>query len=899
MTESALHDSIAFNMDLLNQLTTQTTLLTPNRRLTAVLLKQHQQLKLAQKKSSWQSPDILPITSWLERLWREYTSRELNITQLLLTSQQEQLLWEDILRNAPESEGLLQVSRTSEYAKSAWGILRQWRVDLTHPAFQNTEDNLAFQKWALQFQQICSKNNWIDQNSLAEKIAELIANNQIKLPKKIILTGFTELSPLYQHLLSLCESKGCIISHHESEQRNKTANRVSLTNAEAEIREMARWSKQLLTSNTDKIFIGCIIPNLEDHRDQVIQIFSNEFSTENAYTLNYTELPFNISAGKSLASYPIIHTALQLLNLYSENILLSTFSSLLRSPFLGDAENERIRRANLDSDLHNENIIHFSLRKLLTNKNEKHRIDSSCPALAKRLQEFFAKTPDKKERYSMSQWVGIFTELLTILGWPGERSLNSFEYQTVQNAWLPLLSQFASYDNILSPQTYKTALHYLMRVAANTVFQPQSPEAPIQILGMLEAVDLPFDYLWVSGLDDTAWPSPAKPNPFIPHRLQKSLNMPNATPDRELIYCKKLTTQLLQSADHVVFSHAMQTDKAELRPSALIKNFKEININELIHFETQLPPAQRIYESKQIEYFIDDQAPAISENENIRGGTKIFKLQAACPFKAFAEIRLHATSVETPTLGLRPQDRGNIVHKALEYIWQELNDLDNLHQQSPAQLQQLIHNYAKKALLTINNDEAENPRYFSLELQRLEKILNDWLHFEKSRPHFKVIMREQERIVTIGKIEIKLRVDRIDELENGTQFIIDYKTGKNNHIKNWFDDRPEEPQLPLYCITDPLNIVGISFAEIHPDSLKIKGVSKMDLSIHGVDSLSEVKFDHAPTWDEQIQKWRDTLEKLGDDFYRGDARVDPKNEETCQYCNLQALCRVYEMEKAT
>ena len=60
------------------------------------------------------------------------------------------------------------------------------------------------------------------------------------------------------------------------------------------------------------------------------------------------------------------------------------------------------------------------------------------------------------------------------------------------------------------------------RLAAQTLFQPEAPDVPIQVLGVLESAGLEFDHLWVMGLTDEAWPIPARPNPFIPVALQRA-----------------------------------------------------------------------------------------------------------------------------------------------------------------------------------------------------------------------------------------------------------------------------------------------------------------------------------------------------------------------------------------
>ena len=64
-------------------------------------------------------------------------------------------------------------------------------------------------------------------------------------------------------------------------------------------------------------------------------------------------------------------------------------------------------------------------------------------------------------------------------------------------------------------------------------------------------------------MDNDSWPPPANPNPFLPVRLQKQLNMPQASAKQQLDFTRKLTKRLQQENSHIIFSYAKQLDDQE------------------------------------------------------------------------------------------------------------------------------------------------------------------------------------------------------------------------------------------------------------------------------------------------------------------------------------------------
>src|SRR5205085_8081501 len=180
-------------------------------------------------------------------------------------------------------------------------------------------------------------------------------------------------------------------------------------------------------------------------------------------------------------------------------------------------------------------------------------------------------------------------------------------------------------------------------------------------------------------------------------RLQRDLHMPHATAERELTFCKLMTEQFQHGAATVIFSHAEKQEQLELQPSPLIRDLPCTSLQQL-QLKDYITPSARIFYAKNIEWLVDDQAPVVTANEKIRGGVSVIKQQALCPFKSFSEWRLHAHAMETPLPGLRAKDRGNVIHKSLELIWNHLQDQTTLLTLQEEALNSLIQQSIETAL---------------------------------------------------------------------------------------------------------------------------------------------------------------------------------------------------------
>jgi probable DNA repair protein len=273
----------------------------------------------------------------------------------------------------------------------------------------------------------------------------------------------------------------------------------------------------------------------------------------------------------------------------------------------------------------------------------------------------------------------------------------------------------------------------------------------------------------------------------------------------------------------------------------------------------------------------DRVAPPVAVKQ-VRGGTRVLADQAACPFRAFAHWRLNAQEMDQPADGLDAAERGNLIHKLMASLWSELKTSAALE----TDLGPAIERAADAAVKELQLEG----RFAELERARLARIAREWLEVEKARPPFEVVAVERPQNVEVAGMTFAGRIDRMDRAAGG-HVLIDYKTGGNPTPAKWRPPRPDEPQVPLYAVTAKEEIAAVAFAKLGAGRKRFMGFSRDKNFLPDVDA--------AKNWPSLLAEWKREAESLGAGFAAGEARVDPKRElQTCRYCDLQTLCRVYE-----
>jgi probable DNA repair protein len=826
-----------------------TTVVTPNRRLAWDLQQSFDAFQIAKGLTSWEAPDILPFGAFVERLWEDALYSDLGAKlPLLLTLAQEQCLWEEILAGSE----LLAIPQAAARCREAWRLLHAWRIG----AGQGNEDAKAFAEWSRAYAK--RTQGEVDAARLPDLVSTFL--NEIKRPRLLVAYGFDIVPPQTRELLEKLNYMPC-----GPEGTKSKAVRTAYASARHELEAAAAWARARLEEGHGRISV--VVPDLNRRRKEVVRVFSRVMRPGfNLPGAAPAAMPFNLSLGEPLAEIALIDTALDLLELSARPVSFVHASRLLRSPFLGGADGEMSARARLDAKLRRNLDATVTLPKLIASVE-------SCPQLRKHLEKIFGLP--REESRTAGEWARHFSAVLEAAGFPGERVLDSAEFQA-RAKWHETLSEFAKLERISRTMSFNDAFGVLKRLCADTLFQPESPQAPIQVLGVLESAGLRFDCLWVIGLTDEAWPLAARANPFLPIALQKKAGIPEASAEGSLELDRRLTQEWLQAAGEVVLSYPAKEQDRELSPSPLILG--------VAPGELALPDYPRyrdlLFQSRSLSSIEDAQGPPVTKPE-VRGGTKVLADQAACPFRAFARFRLNAEALENPCPGLDARDRGKLLHALMKEIWVQLKDSSSLQ----GDLDPVVTRAADAAVREL---ELEG-RFAELERTRLARLAREWLEVEKKRKPFQTLFLEHKQQISIAGLELSGRIDRMDRVGDA-RVLIDYKTG-NPSPRAWEGPRPDEPQLTLYAVSNPTNLSAVAFARLKPGDMRFMGFSKDKETLPGVNQ--------AKSWPELLAAWRREAEKLGAAFAAGDAHVDPKNDlGTCRLCDLQTLCRVYEKYSA-
>lgn len=855
-------------------------ILTPTARLARA---EKQRLALAHKsegRQAWRSPEVMAFSSWIGRL-RDDWFLTAESPRVPISASQALLLWQSVI----DHDVFIGEPRMAEMVAASWRLVHEYGIDAPAdwPELTLSTDSRHFRRWAVRFVELCTQQGLIDEWRFSGRLPGLIENGQIPLPDCIRLSGFElPMTPLQRAILDAAGAAGARIERDPAVEEAAPLETVTAHgDEEDELLGAAQWARARLEEDTDQS-IAIVVPGLRERLGCVERIFRQVFDPAGFALDGRRDEPWHISLGPTLSRWPLVADALTLLRIDPHRISQPQAAALLRSPFLAGWEEDSRARGEALASLIRRRPYWLHAGQLAWQAGE-----SGAKGLAGRLREWALLRREHRDAALPSQWVARFQEELKSIGFGRGRGLDSREFQVLQR-FHDLLEDFSALDLLIEqPLSRAEAVRRLNERAGKAAFRERNPGAPVEILGVEEALGSRFDAIRITGLDHQTWPSPARRDPFIPASLQA--NIPAATAEGAVERARAELTGLKRAAGVVTGSFSRGSDNEQRHLTPLLG---DCPIEEAAG-------AHELEAAAMEETIEDTMAPAHPGGE-VRGGTSVLQRQSDCPFKAFAETRLGAGDLTPPRPGLDARDRGSLVHRALEHFWQGLDgrkalealDEDALAERIAAAREAALEEFAKRSPLALTTAG------LAIEAQCLERALKRWLAIERQRGGFTVTALEKPVELAFGGLTLTGKIDRVDELEGGGSVVIDYKTGAANK-NGWVPEaRLADVQLPAYAAGLQPRPAAIAFASLRPDSMGFDGLAETDAGMPGVAVIGEIRgqsrFKGAASWRSLLDDWRDQLEFLAADFRAGKAAVHPRDKQVCKYCHLHALCRINE-----
>lgn len=863
----------------------QSLIITASRRQSRYLHDEYATQQIAQGRDVWPSLKVMPWNAFIHYCWELAQESGLDMP-IRLSSNQGRHLWHQMVAKSEVVEPLLNRKQTQNLSFDAWRVCQQWQIDEVE-AMPGDQDQESFTEWFSIFTKNLNRHGWIEAHQQANYLAKTLSSFAEQLPKTIITYGFQQPTPQQTTLIELLKtSKDVVDWELEESTDQKHVELCSLPDPSQELIAAVRWAKRKLIGDS-KQTIAIVVPELEQKKSYIERLIYREFyAGDLAEGKELTQPLHDFSIDESLLKQPLVAVVTDWFALSHQSLNKKQLQHLLLSPYLYNEQGLYWQATQFELIIRKSTKAYYSIDDLL--KLSRHHqvklpwltfIDEWC-------KENTAELSRKKD---FKSHIAVVLNLLAKVHWTGYHSISSREYQ-IQQSFIEAIKSAQKLQKVLAEKiTFAKALSLLKEHLEQHTFHQQQPKAPLQIMGVLEAIGITFDAVWLVGATDQVLPQKATPNPFISKAIHRKFDLPGSSHNREVQYAHSLIQSLLANPE-LVISFAEYDGEQEQMISPLLKTLLPNHSVDKQKLESQLPAEITEWPtSDALEYYTDNKGLAVGEHYAVKGGTGLLRMQAASPFDAYLRYRLELQAFEEDGLGVSFMDRGNLFHKAMQIIWTRLETQSALLELSDDALEGLV----KQTTQFVLGEAAkhiyllQNTAFMDMEAKRLEALVTESLELDKKREPFTVIGTEVPREVELAGLKFRIIIDRIDKLSDGRLLIIDYKTGQPT-LMSLLRDPIAEPQLLLYAISEQTvaqdsgssnggelkEVAGIVFMQAHLKACKYIGITSENDMLDGVKALHDIKANpYSDDFAEAIKEWKQILEDIAEGFKLGHADI--------------------------
>jgi len=797
---------------------------------------------------AWRVPDVVTLDNAIDYSFALHSLNSKSELRdcFLLSREQERAIWAGVV-SRDGSDHLRAPEMIAQLLQHAWQLKNVWQVSNSDEASKCPADVDAFLRWSDDFSQALKQIGAIDR-------ATFFSKHMTKDPD-FIAQGFRRPSPTLRSWLNqdkfLCTAT----------DRLDTSNFVPhvYDSFEDELHEAMFWAKSVWERDRDsRVVVG--VDSLSSHVDEVHRCGADVFGQ----IWGGPEMPYFSKHRDVLGDYPGIQIALLVLDI-RPRCKWDTVSELIRHPLLKGFDEESHQRSVFDARLRDENRYELDLLLII------NRLEQSGDCLY--LLEFFrsvqAALLTSSRVNSLSYWISHFNKILRSVGVIGLRDKTSSR-NSLEVHWSRVCDQVMSLDAVMEFVTRGEALSILKRhVEQATVFAGEKSTG-IFIIPADDVFIVDPTHLWVANASSKAFVSERAGTPFLPLNSQRRVGIPGLNPESDKMYVESIISILttLGRERHVSYSKFKGDERVSFSPFfPRLAGVESEKIQKFIAPGWDQPAAK-------LQEYSDFIGPALDSTQPLVGGVAVFYDQAVCPFKAFAVHRLRATPVAEPIRGINYREKGVIVHQVMNAFWRGLKISSALQKFSSEEkleyVKQVVQGELKKDYFATSIET----ELFKIEIDRLTELIQAWTDFELTLEPFRVISQEEKVSVNIFGVPVKIKPDRIDQLESGDIRIVDYKTGACSR-SDWIGPRLLAPQLPMYAIFHPLfSATSIAFA--HVNTAKPRWIEVPDS-----DSPAE-------DWGEWTNRWEQDIKILAEEILDGIATPEIGERDACAYCDQGA-----------
>jgi ATP-dependent helicase/nuclease subunit B len=859
------------------------TVVVPSRQRAHALRLADAAAQLARGRQVWRSPDALPLEGWLTREVERYAANDGAVPRLLSPAE-EWLLWRQCTAAATPDLELLDRAALAESLRRASAVAAELGLDLqAMPAAAGTEADLL----STVHRAVAERCRTLRAAPLA---AALSCMPCVGDERPVMFAGFLAPSPRLRAIVEARARHGFASAYPDDVGSTAPPPQVVRPADEREeLERIAQWCRDRLCAQADARLL-VLLPGAAGRRERLAALIGQALDPGAALPGAPDRAPASLvglEGGQPLASLPLVAHALGTLALLGgAGVEIERLLEWLRAPWW--EEPGAPARAQLDLWLRERGGLRLDLAALLgALRRAPGPLGAAAGVIGARLQR--AAGPLGAGAGTPREWSERFRAALQELGWPGARARASAEQQTLLR-FHELLDELGQLSAVARTMTLDTAVQWLTELASRTPYRPADEDPAVTIAPAHADPVAGYDGVWVAGLHAEALPQPVAPDPFLPLPAQVAAGWPAASAAGRLAQARALLAAWRAAAAELVLSAPARAEDIELLPSPLLEPWWGGGRPGAVPGAPIWLPAQ-LHRPGLLRPWRDDVGVPWRSPLPLPAGTRSLELQNQCPFRAYAELRLGSLELGVPEPGIAPDTRGQLLHAALQQLWERLGDSHALAALDGQALEDLLAACIERAAgaLAAGGEDSIARAAMARECRRTGRLIRRLLDLERQRAPFRVRHTEHGSQLHLAGQELRLRIDRLDVLASGGVAILDYKSGRRASA-DWYGDRPSHPQLLAYLAAVGEDVVALATVNVTAKEVRFDGIAASEGLLPKVMGVKG-REGEAAAWPARVREWGALIERLATAFAAGQAAVDPK-PHACDFCHVAGICRV-------